>query len=107
MGPYIEMSPSTFAAHCSAPLLVIEHESDLRCPVSQGDILYNELQLAGLEVEMLRLPNVPHSPFLGANLVIREGRAEALLGWLDTHLGASAVSVASGSVGSAPSGVGA
>jgi dipeptidyl aminopeptidase/acylaminoacyl peptidase len=112
MNPYIDMSPSTFAAHCSAPLLVIEHESDLRCPVSQGDILYNELQLAGLEVEMLRLPNVPHSPFLGANLVVREGRAEALLGWLDTHLGVSAASVASGSVASgsvasAPSAVGA
>jgi dipeptidyl aminopeptidase/acylaminoacyl peptidase len=105
MDPYVAMSPSTFAAHCSAPLLVIEHESDLRCPVSQGDILYNELQLAGLEVEMLRLPNVPHSPFLGANLVVREGRAEALLGWLDTHLDASAASVASGSVASAPSAV--
>jgi dipeptidyl aminopeptidase/acylaminoacyl peptidase len=68
---------------------VIEHEADLRCPVSQGDILYNELQLAGLEVEMLRLPNVPHSPFLGANLVVREGRAQALLDWMDTYVGSS------------------
>jgi dipeptidyl aminopeptidase/acylaminoacyl peptidase len=84
--PYIRMSPSTYAADTSGPMLVIEHESDLRCPASQGDILYNELQLAGLPTEMLRLPGVPHVPFQAANLVAREGRAEALLDWLDTHV---------------------
>jgi dipeptidyl aminopeptidase/acylaminoacyl peptidase len=79
------MAPSTFAARCSAPLMILEHESDLRCPISQGDILYNELKLAGKEAEMLRLPGVPHSPF-AADLRVRVGRAEALIGWMDRYL---------------------
>ncbi len=85
MAPYIRMAPSTFAAQCSAPLMLIEHEADLRCPVSQGDILYNELKLAGQETEMLRLPGVPHSPF-AADLRVRVGRAEALIDWMDRYL---------------------
>ena len=56
MEPYMRMSPATYAARCSAPLLVLEHEDDLRCPASQGDVLYNELKLAGKVTEMFRLP---------------------------------------------------
>jgi dipeptidyl aminopeptidase/acylaminoacyl peptidase len=82
MEPYVRMAPSTYAAACSAPLLVLEHEGDLRCPVSQGDILYNELKLAGKVTEMFRLPGVPHSPF-AADLAVRVQRAEAILEWLD------------------------
>jgi dipeptidyl aminopeptidase/acylaminoacyl peptidase len=85
MAPYTRMAPSTFAAQCSAPLMILEHEADLRCPITQGDILYNELKLAGKETEMLRLPGVPHSPF-AADLRVRVGRAEALIGWMDRHL---------------------
>jgi dipeptidyl aminopeptidase/acylaminoacyl peptidase len=85
MAPYIRMAPSTYAAHCSAPLMILEHEADLRCPVTQGDILYNELKLAGKETEMLRLPGVPHSPF-AADLRVRVARAEALLEWMHRHL---------------------
>lgn len=82
MAPYIRTSPSTYAAHCSAPLLVLAHERDLRCPPSQSDILYNELKLAGKTTEMICLPGVPHSPF-GANLTIRIQRAEAILEWIN------------------------
>lgn len=82
MEPYVRMAPSAYAADCSAPLLVLEHEGDLRCPVSQGDILYNELKLAGKATEMFRLPGVPHSPF-GADLALRVQRAEAILDWMD------------------------
>jgi dipeptidyl aminopeptidase/acylaminoacyl peptidase len=82
MEPYARMAPSTYAADCSAPLLLVEHEGDLRCPISQGDVLYNELQLAGKVTEMFRLPGVPHSPF-GADLGVRVQRAEAILDWMD------------------------
>lgn len=85
MAPYVRMAPSTYAARCSAPLMILEHEADLRCPISQGDILFNELKLAGKETEMLRLPGVPHSPF-AADLRIRVQRAEALIEWMDRHL---------------------
>ncbi len=92
MAPYIRMAPSSYAAQCSAPLLVLEHEADLRCPVSQGDILYNELKLAGKQAEMLRLPGVPHSPF-AAGLRLRVERAEALLEWMDRYLRHSTLSL--------------
>ena len=85
MEPYMRMSPATYAARCSAPLLVLEHEDDLRCPTSQGDILYNELKRAGKVTEMFRLPGVPHDPF-GADLALRVQRAEAILGWMDRWL---------------------
>jgi dipeptidyl aminopeptidase/acylaminoacyl peptidase len=85
MAPYIRMAPSTYAAQCSAPLMILEHEADLRCPISQGDILYNELKLAGKETEMLRLPGVPHDPF-AADLRVRVARAEALIEWMDRYL---------------------
>jgi dipeptidyl aminopeptidase/acylaminoacyl peptidase len=85
MAPYVRMAPSAYAARCAAPLLVLEHEADLRCPVSQGDILYNELKLAGKETEMLRLPAVPHSPF-GSDLRVRVGRAEAIIEWMGRYL---------------------
>lgn len=85
MAPYVRMAPSTYAANCSTPLMILEHESDLRCPISQGEILYNELKLAGKETEMLRLPGVPHDPF-AADLRIRVARAEALLEWMDRHM---------------------
>jgi dipeptidyl aminopeptidase/acylaminoacyl peptidase len=88
MAPYIRMAPSSFAAQCSAPLMILEHEADLRCPISQGDILYNELKLAGKETEMFRLPGVPHSPF-AADLRVRVERAEALIEWMDRHLKAA------------------
>ena len=81
---YIQMSPSAHTAACFAPLLIIEHEADLRCPPTQGDILYNELHLAGKEVEMLRLPGVPHVPY-SASLPTRIARAQALLDWMNQH----------------------
>ncbi len=84
MTPYARMSPSAHAAACSAPLLIIEHEADLRCPATQGDILYNELQLAGKKTEMLRLPGVPHVPY-SASLPTRIARAQALLDWMNRH----------------------
>ncbi len=84
MAPYARTSPSAHAAACSAPLLIIEHEADLRCPAAQGDILYNELQLAGKKTEMLRLPGVAHVPY-SASLPTRVARARALLDWMNRH----------------------
>jgi cephalosporin-C deacetylase-like acetyl esterase len=84
MTSYARMSPSAYAAACSAPLLIIAHEADLRCPPVQGDLLYNELQLAGKNTEMLRLPGVAHVPY-GASLRTRIARAQALLEWIDRY----------------------
>jgi dipeptidyl aminopeptidase/acylaminoacyl peptidase len=85
LAPFLAESPSAYAAACSAPLLIIEHEADLRCPPSQGDMFYNELHLAARKPEMLRLPGVPHVPY-GASLPTRTARAQALVEWLNKYV---------------------
>lgn len=87
MALYAKVAPATYAADCTTPLLIVVHEADLRCPPGQGDVLYNALQMAGSEVEMLRLPGMYHSDVYGvANLSGRIARAEAVLEWLTTRL---------------------
>jgi len=84
---YARVAPLTFAADCTAPLLIVVHEHDLRCPPGQGDVLYNALTMARRHVEMLRLPGMSHTSVYGfADLAGRTDRAEAVLEWFRTHL---------------------
>lgn len=87
MALYAKVAPVTYAANCTTPMLIIEHEGDLRCPVGQGDVMYNALSMAGCEVEMLRMPNMFHAGVYDvADLSGRIIRAEALLDWLVSRL---------------------
>lgn len=87
MASYIRFSPLTYAAQCSAPMLIIEHEADLRCPSGQGDSLYNALCLADREVEMLRLPGMYHADVYSVgDLEGRIARAEAIVDWMVRHV---------------------
>jgi dipeptidyl aminopeptidase/acylaminoacyl peptidase len=87
MSEYARVSPATYAAACSTPMLIIEHESDLRCPSGQGDVLYNALVVAGCTTEMLRLPGMFHVDVYGvADLAGRTERLAALTDWFDRHL---------------------
>ena len=87
MAEYARTSPITYAASCTTPMLVIEHEGDLRCPVGQGDVLYNALTLSGCTTEMLRLPGMFHVDVYGvADLFGRTERLAALTDWFDRYL---------------------
>lgn len=87
MAPYIRASPLTYAAGCRAPMLIIEHEDDLRCPPGQGDILYHALHQASTEVAMLRLPGMSHGDVYEiGDLAGRIARATAIVEWLGRHL---------------------
>lgn len=87
MARFAKVAPSTYALNCSTPLLLVAHDSDLRCPASQAEILFNELRLAGKTVEMLRLPNVGHTPY-SAGVSLRTERATTLLDWIEAWLDA-------------------
>jgi dipeptidyl aminopeptidase/acylaminoacyl peptidase len=90
MVPYVRMSPATYAADCATPMLIIEHEDDLRCPSGQGDVFYNALHLAGRTTEMLRLPGMFHGgPYQVADLPGRTERLAALTEWFDRYLKAA------------------
>lgn len=87
MAQYARVAPATYAADCTTPMLIVVHESDLRCPAGQGDVLYNALSMAGREVEMLRLPGMFHADVYGVDALSgRIARAEALLEWLTSRL---------------------
>lgn len=87
---YAQNSPVTFAAAYRAPVLLIEHEGDLRCPAGQGDSLYNALLSAGRIAEMLRLPGMSHGGVFGVGgTSARIERLEAIVDWLATHMPAT------------------
>jgi len=87
LAAYTRLSPATYAASCTTPLLIIEHESDLRCPVGQGDVMFNALTMAGCTTEMLRLPGMFHTDaYSVADLPARQERLAALTDWFDRYL---------------------
>lgn len=87
MAAYARVSPATYAANCTTPMLIIEHEDDLRCPTGQGDVMYGALTLTGCPTEMLRLPGMFHTGVYGvADLPGRVERLAALTDWFDRFL---------------------
>lgn len=93
---HAELSPTTFAENCTTPLLVIQHEQDLRCPATNGDLMFALLKAAGRNSEMLRLPLTAHSGLVPATShngsgkigspVTRVAVNEALLDWITKYL---------------------
>jgi dipeptidyl aminopeptidase/acylaminoacyl peptidase len=87
MAQFARVAPLTYATECTTPMLIIEHEADLRCPAGQGDSFYNALVLADREVEMLRLPGMFHTDVYGTgDLAGRVARAEAIVEWMERHV---------------------
>ena len=79
---YARMSPITYAHRCTTPTLLVQCESDMRCPPEQSEQFYAALTAAGVPVEMLRLPGVPHGGAILGPLPIRRAQNEALVEWM-------------------------
>ncbi len=79
---YARMSPITYAHRCTTPTLLVQCESDLRCPPEQAEQFYAALTMAGCPVEMLRLPGVPHAGAIIGPPPIRRAQNEALVEWM-------------------------
>jgi dipeptidyl aminopeptidase/acylaminoacyl peptidase len=76
-------SPLNFVHNAKTPSLILHGEADPRVPVTQGWELYNALQDAGVETELVTYPREPHG--------IREPEHEKdvlmrVLAWYDKHL---------------------
>ena len=54
----------------------------MRCPPEQSEQFYAALTAAGVPVEMLRLPGVPHGGAILGPLPIRRAQNEALVEWM-------------------------
>ncbi len=79
---YARISPITYAHRCTTPTLLVQCESDMRCPPEQSEQFYAALTLAGCPVEMLRLPGVPHGGAIFGPPPIRRAQNEALVEWM-------------------------
>jgi len=57
---FLVRSPYVTITKSSAPLLLLQAESDLRCPPGQTDLVLAILKKHGAPVEMIRYPDEPH-----------------------------------------------
>jgi dipeptidyl aminopeptidase/acylaminoacyl peptidase len=83
---YMKISPSTYAANITTPLLIIHSENDLRCPVGHAEDLFAILRLRKQEVEMVRFPDEGHELSRSGAPMHRVQRFEVILDWFDRHL---------------------
>lgn len=81
------LSPTTYAADCATPTLLIQHEQDLRTPPANSGIFYTLLKMAGSPVEMLRMTATSHTGSIEpGSAATRRARNEAVLDWFRRYL---------------------
>jgi len=83
---YRAISPLTYAADITTPLLILHSEEDLRCPINQGEQLFTMLRALGREVEFVRFPSESHELTRSGSPTHRVQRFEVVLEFLATHL---------------------
>jgi len=79
-------SPLTHADNIDVPVLVIHSEQDWRCPLEQGQRLYERLKRNGVETELLIFPGEGHELSRSGLPSHRVARFEAVLDWWNRHL---------------------
>ena len=81
---YRARSPLTYAAHASAPTLLMAGEADSRTPMSETLQMYGALRLAGVDAHLLRFPGASHSAgAMRPSLFTAE--LSATIGWFARH----------------------
>jgi dipeptidyl aminopeptidase/acylaminoacyl peptidase len=80
---YLERSPVVAVTGRSAPVLLLHGAEDRCVPVGQADELFNEMQAAGVEVELVVYPREGHQIVEPDHV---RDRNERIVAWLDTHL---------------------
>jgi dipeptidyl aminopeptidase/acylaminoacyl peptidase len=84
---YERCSPLTYADRVETPLLILHSESDLRCPIEQGEQLFVKLKVLGKEVEMVRFVGESHGLSRGGRPQNRAERLRRILDWFKRHGG--------------------
>lgn len=79
-------SPLRNVANIHAPLLILQGESDLRCPPADAEQLFVALRMLGREVEYVLYPESDHGMSHTARPDRRVDRAERIVGWFKKHL---------------------
>jgi dipeptidyl aminopeptidase/acylaminoacyl peptidase len=83
---FLVRSPYVTIIKSSAPLLLLQAESDLRCPPGQTDLVFAILKKHSAPVEMVRYPDEPHYMAGTGRPDRRVDRLERIVGWFTEHL---------------------
>ncbi len=83
---YFRISPLTYVEQMTTPMLIIHSEEDYRCPVGQGEQLFNALKRLGRTTEFVRVPDESHGLSRTGKPAHRAERLRHILRWFETHL---------------------
>ena len=79
-------SPITYAHKATTPTLLIQGESDFRCPAIQSEEFYTTLKANGCIVEMIRVPGGSHTMSMGGDPNWRNQENEEMLTWFERYV---------------------
>jgi dipeptidyl aminopeptidase/acylaminoacyl peptidase len=83
---YARCAPISYAHRCKTPTLLIQGETDYRCPAEQSEQFYTVLKANGCTAEMLRLPDSSHAGSITGPAYIRRAQNVALLEWMNRYV---------------------
>jgi len=84
---YVARSPITYAAKITTPLMLIEGESDMRTPPSDGgEQMFRALKYLKKPVVMVRFPEETHELSRSGKPSHRIARLQHIVGWFDQYL---------------------
>jgi dipeptidyl aminopeptidase/acylaminoacyl peptidase len=83
---YWEHSPIAYIGKATTPTLVIHNESDMRCPIEQGEQVFVALKKLGVDSEMVRFPDEFHGLSRTGRTDRRMARLSHILRWFDKYL---------------------
>ena len=83
---FLERSPYVLIHRNHAPLLLLQAESDQRCPAGQSEMVFAILRTLGREVEMVRYPGESHAMLAFGRPDRRVDRIERIVDWFERHL---------------------
>ncbi|MEX2246750.1 MAG: S9 family peptidase [Dehalococcoidia bacterium] len=81
---YRKHSATTYLPNVKTPVLLMHHEGDLRCPISQAEEIFQGLKVMGKEVEFVRYPGGFHT-FATHTPSQQVDGDERILAWYAAH----------------------
>ena len=84
---YVRMSPLTYAENVVTPLLLVHHEQDMRCPISQSEQYFTRLKSLGKTIEFVRINDASHGILPPARVHAALLGLEAAHEWFGEYLG--------------------
>ncbi|MBS3787373.1 S9 family peptidase [Candidatus Bipolaricaulota bacterium] len=83
---YWKQSPIKYIDNATTPTLVIHSESDLRCPLEQGEQVYVALKRLGVDTKMVVFPEESHGLSREGRTDRRVERLKTMKNWFNKYL---------------------